>query len=336
MDTLREGLESGGAALERLALSLVGDEHEAADLVQETWVTALRRKSAPPRDALRWARVVLRRLFYDELRQRALREHREREAGRAASIAPSLEEQLERGASLAVVSSSVDGLAEPYRTVIHLRYWGDLTPTQIARKLDRPLDTVQTQLRRGLGQLREQLDREHGGRRAAWAVPLAARWREGRDGGEAPRSAGPLHALRPALLTLGVVALSVAVFFAWTAGGRGVRAEESVPVTKASAPTEVRAREPVPAGARDTAPGLPPTPSGSSPPLPEPPLRRLLVTVVDPDGDPVPDAAIVVLRGASNRARGSTAVDGTLELVIEDDEVGIADYPGFEEHTGVC
>ena len=76
------------------------------------------------------------------------------------------------------VAQLVTELREPYRTVIVLRYLEELTPTRIADKLGRPVETVHTQLARGLSLLRDALDAQSGNekRTGAWLFP-SRRWR---------------------------------------------------------------------------------------------------------------------------------------------------------------
>ena len=57
-------------------------------------------------------------------------------------------------------------LDEPVRTVVLLRYWEGLPPRRIAARLEIPVETVRTRLKRGLHKLRVRLDGECGGRRA--------------------------------------------------------------------------------------------------------------------------------------------------------------------------
>ena len=55
----------------------------------------------------------------------------------------------------------VAALPEPYREVVVLRFFGELSLDEIARQTDRPLGTVKTHLRRGLLRLRETVDSGH-------------------------------------------------------------------------------------------------------------------------------------------------------------------------------
>ena len=56
------------------------------------------------------------------------------------------------------VRSAVAALPEPYREVVTLRFFGELSLEEIARETDRPLGTVKTHLRRGLERLRGRVD----------------------------------------------------------------------------------------------------------------------------------------------------------------------------------
>ena len=54
----------------------------------------------------------------------------------------------------------VSGLPEPYRQVVLLRYYGQLSCTQIGDRLDMPLGTVTKTLSRAYALLREALRQE--------------------------------------------------------------------------------------------------------------------------------------------------------------------------------
>jgi RNA polymerase sigma-70 factor (ECF subfamily) len=59
-----------------------------------------------------------------------------------------------RAERAADVRASVAALPEPYREVVILRFFGELSLEEIARQVDRPLGTVKTHLHRGLLKLR--------------------------------------------------------------------------------------------------------------------------------------------------------------------------------------
>ena len=63
--------------------------------------------------------------------------------------------RAERAADL---RTAVAALPEPYREVVALRFFGDLSLEEIGRQTERPLGTVKTHLRRGLLRLRETVE----------------------------------------------------------------------------------------------------------------------------------------------------------------------------------
>src|SRR5207237_307525 len=69
------------------------------------------------------------------------------------------------------VVEAVLALDEPYRSVVILRWFEQLEARDIAERLNVPLETVRTQLKRAHELLRARLDRESGDRRA-WSLPL--------------------------------------------------------------------------------------------------------------------------------------------------------------------
>ncbi len=169
-----EQLLAQGPWLRGLARSLVRDESAADDLVQETWLAALR---TPPRDAgaLRgWLGQVVRNFAINRNRGDTRRQRRENEIAGTESTDPStdLVEQMELHRT---VVDAVLALNEPNREAIILRYFRDLTPSAIAAQLDVPVKTIKTRLHRGLHELRRSLDREYGSRER-WgliACPIA-------------------------------------------------------------------------------------------------------------------------------------------------------------------
>jgi hypothetical protein len=71
-----------------------------------------------------------------------------------------------------LVAAEVAALGEPYRSTVLLRFFEERSATDIARIQGVPLDTVKTRLRRALAELRERLDRRHGGGGRAWRLAL--------------------------------------------------------------------------------------------------------------------------------------------------------------------
>lgn len=221
--------------VQRLAFGLVRGASEADDVVQEVLNVAIQR---PPRDGSHpraWLAGVTRNVVRNRRRSEARRRRREDAAARTEAV-PGPDEITERLELQRLVLGMAAGLAEPYKTTLFLRYFEDLTPTEIAVRLGEPVATVKTRLRRSLEQIRGALDKRHGGDRAAWHAafaPLLAR------GGLAALAAGGVWlftAWRVAVL-VGVVLL-VAIGF--TPAVRRVLSGSSDDARSASASAETK------------------------------------------------------------------------------------------------
>jgi RNA polymerase sigma-70 factor (ECF subfamily) len=156
-----------------LARSLVRDEHAAQDVVQETWLAALRHPPRTPAALPGWLARVVRTRAQNVARGESRRVARERSVARE-ELDESEEKLHERVAMQHKVVESVLALKEPYKTVVLLRYYEGLSPSQIAARRNVPAGSVRAQLSRAHDLLRERLDAEFGGSRAAWSVGLAA------------------------------------------------------------------------------------------------------------------------------------------------------------------
>ncbi len=140
--------------LRRVVVDLV-TESEADDILQETWIAALgARDIANPRA---WLRRVAQNLARVRRRGEARRHARESSVARDEAVAStdSIVERLHVHRDLA---EAVGALDEPYRTAVLLRYFEDLSPSEIARRLGVPASTVRTQIDRGLRMVRGRFE----------------------------------------------------------------------------------------------------------------------------------------------------------------------------------
>ena len=164
--------------LRRLATGLVGEGPDAEDLIQETWLAAVRRPpralgQTPEEAGLRsWLASVLRNRARVRLRSSNRRSWLERELERDGDE-PSVAESVERASVQRELMDAVLGLQESWRDVVILRYFDDLPPREIGRRLGVPANVVRSRLHRALEALRARLDRAHGGDRRSWCVALA-------------------------------------------------------------------------------------------------------------------------------------------------------------------
>ncbi|TDJ76377.1 MAG: hypothetical protein E2O39_03200, partial [Planctomycetota bacterium] len=117
-----DGLLGHANGLRALARALLGDEHAAEDVLQDTWVAAL----AGPADTCDrpagWLHGVTRKLALKRRRGEGRRKARERLVSRGERIA-SVDEEVAGREVLRSVVDAVLGLDEPYQSVVVMRYY---------------------------------------------------------------------------------------------------------------------------------------------------------------------------------------------------------------------
>jgi len=235
--------------LRRLARALVGGA-EADDLVQEVWQRALAHppaEGAPPRA---WLARVARNLASNRRRGEARRREREERAA-APEAQPDPAAELERRFELRQrVVQALDGLDEPFRGTLLLRYFEALSLEEIALRQGVPLATAKSRHLRALEKLRAALDARCG-RREEWLGALAGWLRADEKAGTGlavARSA--TSGLR--LLSLGAGLALVGALAALFLSRRGPELvpAPSLPVETAIAPPELLAEPPRLAAAR--------------------------------------------------------------------------------------
>ena len=144
---------------------MLGDRHEAEEVVQDTFVRMWHRSSdydpqqSPP---FAWAFAVMRGYCIDRLRYR----HRsKRDSSRVVPIhlhAPT--EEAEDSRVMAIddwrrVRAALDVLKSDERQCLELAIFLEYTHSEISEHLGTPLGTVKNRLRRALEKLRNQLSR---------------------------------------------------------------------------------------------------------------------------------------------------------------------------------
>ena len=176
-DAYRQLVERESAQVVRACHRVLGDLHDAEDAAQEAFVTAYRSlagwRGEGPFGA--WVTRIAIRI--------ALRQAGKRQAvtwiepsdpaggDRATPVDAAVAAQsvaaaprtdpaalAVRGERATELRNAVAALPDPYREVVTLRFFGDLSLEEIARQTERPIGTVKTHLRRGLLRLREGIE----------------------------------------------------------------------------------------------------------------------------------------------------------------------------------
>ncbi len=160
-DAFRLLVEREQRVVYRACLRILGRPHDAEDVAQEAFVMAYRSiasyRGEGPLGG--WLLRIATRQAFRRLRQR--RETAELgaelvlHAPGSDPLAAALADERQRAVRLAVAS-----LGEPYREVVALRFFGEMSLDEIAAATRRPLNTVKTHLRRGLERLRPVLGAE--------------------------------------------------------------------------------------------------------------------------------------------------------------------------------
>ncbi len=166
-------LREHGAFVRNLAKRLVWDDHTADDVMQETWLRFLK-KSPEKRNSLRpWLSTVALNVVRQKKRGEERKLRREQEVARPETHVPDLA-KLDKEQLLRQVMDAVLDLKPPYREAILLRFYEDLPPREIAKRLNLPVETVRSQIRRACEQMKISLDEHNQGNRQLWCAGLLA------------------------------------------------------------------------------------------------------------------------------------------------------------------
>ena len=156
-----------------LARQLVHRHEVAAEAAHDALAAACTAPAPMTASPRTWLASILKKQLAGSRREAFRRVRREAQAARSGTMPPA-DDTVARFEVQHEVARAVLALAEPYRTTVLLRFWEELSPGAIGRRMQVPVETVRTRLKRGLAQLRERLDGAHGGDRRAWAAPLGA------------------------------------------------------------------------------------------------------------------------------------------------------------------
>lgn len=146
-----------------LALRSLGDRGDAEDVTQKTFVSAwTSRASYDPLKARlsTWLITIARRRIADtheaRARVRALQEELERFSDPGALVGQDIDL-----ADRLLLADEMERLEPDAKRVIKLAFYDDLTHDQIAHRLQMPLGTVKSHIRRSLSRMRVRLEVGH-------------------------------------------------------------------------------------------------------------------------------------------------------------------------------
>jgi len=143
------------ARLLRTAYLLTGDTHDAEDVVQVTLerLYVAWRRLGPDDNADAYTRRILVNSNISRVRRRRFRERLTTSLPERATADPTVQAD-ERAALLAALAS----LPARQRAAVVLRYWDDLSESQVADVLGCSVGNVKSQTSRGLAKLRAHPD----------------------------------------------------------------------------------------------------------------------------------------------------------------------------------
>jgi RNA polymerase sigma-70 factor (ECF subfamily) len=161
-EAFREIVDHEGPALVRACHRVLGDLHEAEDAAQEAFVMAYRSLGQWRQEGAlgAWLARIAVRIALRRAQRRPVVTWLDPANPGSADVAGALDPasvavRMERAAE---VRQALADLDEPYREVVALRFFGDLSLSEIAEQTGRPLGTVKTHLHRGLSRLKLALD----------------------------------------------------------------------------------------------------------------------------------------------------------------------------------
>ncbi len=228
-------------------MRLVRDDARADDVAQQAWLAAVRQPPSSDVAPRAWLGGVVRNWVRRGYRD-AARQRRREVAGARPEAQPSTADMVARADAHRRVVNAVFALDEPYRSTVLARFFEDLPPRAIARRMGVPVETVRTRLKRALALLRAELDAEYGRDGRSWGVallPLAMK------GGLVVKSSTKVGLVAAALLLL---AGGTTLWFAGDAADEPSANPSATIATAVAVAPAPRAVPPVPAEVEPPAP----------------------------------------------------------------------------------
>lgn len=160
---LRELYDATSAKLFGVVLRILSDREEAEDVLQEVYVTVWRRADryeAARASVITWTSTIARNRAIDRLRARGpLAKAEPVEDLQIADDAKSAEALLAASEDAGRLQGCLSELDDRTEQVIRTAFFEGVTYEALARRMDAPLGTVKSWIRRGLARLKGCLER---------------------------------------------------------------------------------------------------------------------------------------------------------------------------------
>jgi RNA polymerase sigma-70 factor (ECF subfamily) len=166
-NALAEAYRKMGPLVYTLALRSLGERASADDVTQEVFIRAWKSRASYRPEAAKlpaWLVGITRNAISDALSARSRQHDLEQSALQLVS-GPAEDVELwnvEAVADRITLEDELDRLGEPQRAIMRLAFYEDLTHDQISSRLQLPLGTVKSHIRRSLSRLRDRLEVGHG------------------------------------------------------------------------------------------------------------------------------------------------------------------------------
>jgi RNA polymerase sigma-70 factor (ECF subfamily) len=162
-DSLAEAYRRWSRMVHATAMRSTGNAEDAADITQTVFVNAWRGRETyrPEAGSLPgWLMTITRRRIADHWESRT-RDAKVRSA--VESVEPAVDfapPDTERIAAQMFVADEIERLGDPAGRIVRMAFYEDLTHTQIADRLQMPIGTVKSHIRRSLERLRARMEVE--------------------------------------------------------------------------------------------------------------------------------------------------------------------------------
>jgi RNA polymerase sigma-70 factor, ECF subfamily len=161
--------DQSSTLLYTMALRILGNREEAAELLQDVYLEVWRKVSrydVGRGTPVAWLVTLTRSRAIDRLRSRASRGHQKSTDSLDGASAAQVQDQgpgpFEAQADQeirALVGGAMASLPQAQQQALELAYYEGLSHAEIAARLNQPLGTVKTRIKLGMSKLRESLRR---------------------------------------------------------------------------------------------------------------------------------------------------------------------------------